>query len=338
MADGDPPQLNAPPDDQISVSPIVSQGQTPTPSAATPPPATDQKEQDPSKAEDVYINKLIDVYNDHKKQDAQYMAQSQATWDQFQQKMNDIQKTPQPQLQQLPSPPDAKGKLNWGTAIGDVLSMVAIASVVFGKHGGGYKQAIQMSAVGAFVNGIQKGHEEQAKNALDQWKEQTALIQKQNQEQIQAYKDTITDKKLTLSEQMDIIKARAEVTRDSRVYQAAQSKDLTEIIKAIHDKTTAETAYRKANKDATQHFTSTYFKLPNAAAYRAEVMKRYGIDPAKSDEELQKAEEKYPLDQFNKDFKGGTVEEHEDDILGLKGDKKPSDEDTSKIFGGMGLQ
>ena len=342
MADGDPTQLSSPPDSSPLQAPqIVPQEQQQTPTAATPPPvAQQQQNQDPSKAENVYINKLIDVYNEHQKQDAQYMSESKSTWDQFQQKMGEIQKTPPPQLQQLPSPPDTKSKLNWGTAIGDILSMVAIASVVFGKHGGGYKQAIQMSAVGAFVNGVAKGHEQQAANSMEQWKEQTALIQKQNAEQVAAYKETLADKRLTLTEQMDIIKARAESTRDSRMYQAAESKDLMEIIKAVHDKATAEITYRKMNNDATKHMMDEFFKVPGAAGWRAEILKRYGqdADPAKSAEQYEAAQQKYPLEEYKKDSKAGTVEEHADDILGLKSDKKPTEEDANKVFGDMGLQ
>jgi hypothetical protein len=342
MADGDPTLNPAPDDSPLQAPPIVPQTQQQTPTAASPPPAAQQQtqDQDPSKAENVYINKLIDVYNDHKKQDAQYMSESQATWDQFQKKMGEIQNTPPPQLQQLPAAPDAKSKLNWGTAIGDVLAMVAIASTVFGRHGGGYKQAIQMSAVGAFVNGIAKGHEQQAANSLDQWKEQTALIQKQNAEQVQAYKETLADKRLTLTEMMDVIKGRAEATRDSRMYEAAETKDLTEIIKAVHDKTQAELTYRKMNNDATKHMMDEFFKIPGAAGWRAEILKRYGqdADPAKSAENYEAAQQKYPLEEYKKDSKAGTVEEHGDDILGLKSDKKPTEEDTNKIFGGIGIQ
>lgn len=340
MADGDP-TLNAAPDStSISVSPIVPDSQKQTPTAANSPPAADQKqqEQDPTKAENVYINKLIDTYNEQKKQDDQYMAQSQASWAAFQRELADMHATPQPQLQQLPAAPTGQDKLNLGTVIGDVLSMVAIGSAIFGRHRGGYSQAIQMSAVGAFLNGFQQGKEKVAKNALDQWKEQTALIQKNNEQQIQNYKDTLADKRLTLTEMMDLMKAQAESINDYRVLKAAQTNNLTEIIKAVHDQATASTAYKKSNADVNKHFTSMYYKLPNAAAYRAEMIKRYGIDPAKSDEDMKKAEEHYPLDQFNKDFKGGTVEEHEDDILGLKSDKKPTEEDANKIFSGIGLQ
>jgi hypothetical protein len=341
MADGDP-TLAPPPDDSGLQTPqIAPQEQQQTPTAASPPPAAQQpKSQDPANAENVYINKLIDVYNEHKKQDAQYMSESQATWDQFQKKMGELQSTPQPQLQQLPAPPSNQSKLNWGTAIGDVLAMVAIASTVFGKHGGGYKQAIQMSAVGAFVNGIAKGHEQQAANSMDQWKEQTALIEKQNAQQVQDYKETLADKRLTLTEMMDVIKGRAEATRDSRMYQAAETKDLTEIIKAVHDKTQAELTYRKMNNDATKHMMDEFFKMPGAAGWRAEILKKYGqdADPAKSAQNYEAAQQKYPLEEYKKDSKAGTVEEHEDDILGLKSDKKPTPEDANKVFGDMGLQ
>lgn len=343
MADGDIPQLNAPPDQadsQISVSPIVPDQQQQTPSAATSPPAAQQKDQqqDPTKAENVYINKMIDSYNDQRKRDAEYMNQSQSTWSAFQKKLSEMQTTPAPKLQQIPPAPTKKDQLNWGTAIGDVLSMVAIASTIFGKHRGGYSQAIQTSAVAAFVNGYQQGKEGIAKNALEQWKEQTSMIQKNNEAQIQQYKETLADKRLTLSEQMDVIKAQAESVKDQRTASAAEQKDLAGIIKAIHDQTQAQLVYRKQQADVTKHLTSSFLKMPGAAAWRSEVMSKYGIDPSKSDEDFKKAEEKYPLDQFNKDFKGGTVEEHEDDILGLKSDKKPTEEDANKIFSDIGLQ
>jgi hypothetical protein len=339
MADGDT-TLAPPPDDSQLQTPQIVQDQQQTPTAASPPPVAQQKQdaEDPLVSEKPYVNALIKTINDQKHQDEQYMSQSQSMWTDFQKKMSEMQATPAPQLQQTPPAPTTKDKLNWGTAIGDVLSMVAIASTIFGKHRGGYAQAIQMSAVGAFVNGYTQGKEKVAQAGLEQWKEQTSLIEKQNAQQLQVYKETLADKKLTLQEQMDVIKEQAAMTNNARLYQAAATKNLTELVKTIHDMNTAHLAYKKANQDATKHFTSTYYKLPNAAAYRAEVMKRYGIDPAKSDEELQKAEEKYPLDQFNKDFKGGTVEEHEDDILGLKGDKKPTEEDTNKVFSDMGLQ
>lgn len=342
MADGDTPQLNAPlsPDDsQVSVSPIVPDNQQQTPTAANPPPAAQQKSQDedPTKAENVYINKMIDAYNDQKKNDAKYMAQSQASWAQFQQKMSEMQATPAPQLQQIPPAPTKRDQLNWGTAIGDVLSMVAIASTIFGKHRGGWSQAIQMSAVGAFVNGYSQGKEKVAKDSLEQWKEQTAMIQKNNEAQIQQYKETLSDKRLTLQQQMDVIKAQAESIKDSRMMAAAQNKDLAEIVKTIHDQTQASLVYKKQQQDVTKHLNNQYYKMPNAAAYRAEMMKRYGIDPSRSDEDLEKAEKLYPPDQFNKDFKGGTVEEHEDDILGLKSDKKPTEEQGNEILSNIGL-
>lgn len=337
MPDGDP-TLNAPPDDSpIGVSPMVSQSQTQTPSVAPTPPAA--QNQDPTeKAYTGAVNQLIDTINQHKRDDANYMAQSESSWAAFQKQMGELnaaqsQKT---QLQELPSPPDAQSRLNWGTTFGNILSMVAIASVVFGKHGGGYKQAIQMSAVGAFVNGIQQGHEVQAKNALDQWKEQTALIEKQNAEKLKADKETLDDKKLSLQEMMDVIKTRAELSRESRTYNAAATKDLTELVKVLHDKTQANLAYKKANEFAARHMTDEFFKTPGAAGWRAEIMKRYGADadPAKSSEAFEAAQQKYPLEEYKTESKAGTVEENADHILETI---KPGSSESDNLMKGLGL-
>jgi hypothetical protein len=256
--------------------------------------------------------------------DRQRADESNATYEQLHNQIQEINKrlqnepTPQvPTPRPYPAQPDPQQqKQNVGQIFGNIMALVAIGSAVFGKHRGPYGSAIAMSGAGAFLNAFSKARNQEGKEALQYWNKSVELTSKQNAEDTRTYNEILANKRLDMTQQMDLLRTVAAQRQDSAMYTAAANKDLNNVMKVMSNKLKAQVAFAKSqqnvNKTAMDNWMS---KTGQGRTWAAWVESKTGIDPHKDYESFLKANKEYPaskwIDEHTKKQDGTPGEESE---------------------------
>jgi len=318
MADDD----SAPEPSQVEVD-TPSDPNVPTDS----PLAPGLKEDVQAEREDDEFNKLQQdivkrTHDEHEK----YRAEMQPFVDHFTQQMQ-TPDPPPPQNQPMPQlPQETKNRV--AQTVAGLATIAAIAFTVFGrKSGNPYAQGAMMSCLGSLFAGIAQGRHAKAQEDAQKFHELWAIKNKENSERLQSYRETLANKRLDLSQQMDLIRMKAALHNDYELEATAEQKDLTGLVKNLESK-------RKANQKVINGLvgkTAKDYKSGPLAEWRQMVLEKSKgeIDPARSDDEREKAYELYPFSQFLKDRKETAKQIEEEKKKNEKPD--PLAGETSKL-------
>jgi hypothetical protein len=259
------------------------------------------KEDVPAKQEDDEYSKLQQdlvkrIHDEHER----YRTQMQPLVDHFQQSMTSVADSQPPQQSQAQMPQEAKNKA--AQSVANLVTIAAIAFTVFGRRSGhSFAQAALMNGMGSMLQGYAQGRHQKAEDDKAKWHQLWEMKNQENKDRLQQYRETLANKRLDLSQQMDLIKMMAAQHRDSELEAAAEQKNLNAIVKNIESK---RKAHQKVQGGLVGANAKDYRSGPSAE-WRALILEKSKgeIDPARSDDEREKAYELYPYSQFLKDKK-----------------------------------
>jgi hypothetical protein len=332
MADGDPdPTAQTPsgptPDQEQAVNAQLFGGKKPENQTPAPPDVAAEAHADP------LLDEKLKIYESDKKR----YEESQSTYDTMRGEVNrineELKKTQAPQIPQPRPYPQQGGALMGGQQQGQpqatpeqqanqgsigqtlmqVASIIAIGSAVFGRHRNPYSQIVQQSAIGGFLSGIAQGQKDKAHDQLQNWNKAVELTDKLNKEDTQTYKDVLANRRLDLTQQMDLLKDVASQRGDMRMYEAATKNDLTSINKILDDKFKARAATIKAQIDVNTQAVNKWLGSPSGLSWSNDVKEKFHINPYESHDKLAEAFEKYPISKWQADKKSGTTTEGEEE-------------------------
>jgi Tfp pilus assembly protein PilE len=256
------------------------------------------------------------IHDEHER----YRAQMQPLVDHFQQSMTSQADMQPPQQSQIQMPQAAKN--NAAQSVMSLLAIAAIAYTVFGrKSGNSFGQAALMNGLGSMFQGYAQGRHQKAEDDKAKWHELWQMKNQENKDRLQQYRETLANKRLDLSQQMDLIKMQAAQHHDFELELAAEQKNLNAVVKNLEAK-------RKAHQRVISGLVGANakdYKSGPSAEWRQEVLEKSKgeIDPARSDDEREKAYELYPYSQFLKDRKETAKQIEEEKKKGS--DKDPLD-------------
>jgi hypothetical protein len=251
--------------------------------------------------EDEYKKQLADLRKKTADEHERYRAQMQPFIDHFEKSAQDPVNPPQQSAMQMPQ----EGKDKASQAVMNVLAIAAIAFTVFGrKSGNPYAQGAVMSGLGALFQGYAQGKHQKAEDDKIKWHELWQAKNQENKDRVQQYRETLADKRLDASQQMDLIRMKAQLHHDSVLESAAEKNDLNAVVKNLEQK-------RKAHQNVISRLVGVNakdYRSGPSAEWRALVLEKSKgeIDPARNDDEREKAYELYPYAQFLKDRKQKT--------------------------------
>lgn len=335
MADGD----------SISVDPIVPQtgDQTPPPAADTPPPAPNPSDSAPSQPKataDDFYKMMVDHYS---RADAYMKHQEEILapmYEQLQKSMSEP--LPQmPKLQAIPQAPDQqanaqaleKGRLTY-------LAIALPLAFMLGRKG----RNASWLALGAFGQGLAelgKQNQGAANEQYQRWQEAVKNVQAQNKEQMDQYKEILENRKLTLDQQMSLIGVIAQQYGNTVLHEDTQAKNATAMGTHLGQQEEKARQFDEKTKELSRHFLEFGKNNPEGAAYKSFMETKYGIDPYASEDDYNKAQEKFPYNKWDAEYKKETSthgEERagEEDPLGLQGGT-PSTEGSQKALEDIGI-
>jgi hypothetical protein len=183
--------------------------------------------------DDEYTKQLKEMHRQNVDRADRYAAQQQALIDHFQKQQSSQPQTPQ--LQQMP-PMSQEAKGTAAQTVFNVLAVAATAFAVFGSRRNPYSQGAMMSGLGALFSGIAQGRQDKVKQDSVKWHQLNESVQSENKARLQNYKDILSNKRLDLQQQMDLIKMNAQFHKDLRLEGEASEKNLAKIQKNLEDK------------------------------------------------------------------------------------------------------
>jgi hypothetical protein len=265
----------------------------------------------------IQAEKQEDEYNRHQQwlvkkthdEHERYRKEMQHYVDYFQQQTSTLNE-PAPQQQAMPQmPQEAKNKA--AESVMSVLAIAAIAFTVFGrKSGNSFAQAALMNGVGSMLQGYAQGRHQKAEDDKIKWHELWQMKNQENRDRLNDYRETINNKRLNLQQQMDLIRMKAQLHNDAELEAKAEQGNLNEVVKNLEAK-------RKAHQKVINGLVGA-----NAKDYRAGPLREWRefvrskshgeLDPARGDDEREKAYELYPYDEFMK-FKKETAKQIEEE-------------------------
>src|SRR6266705_25628 len=203
MADDSVPDTSAPDPSQVEVD-TPSDPNVP----ADSPLAAGLKEDVPTEKQDDEFNKLQqDIVKRTHDEHERYRARMQPLVDHFQQSASEMQMQPPRQQQQSMSQMSQEAKGKAAESVMSLLAIAAIAFTVFGrKSGNSFGQAALMNGLGSMLSGYAQGKHQRAEDDKAKWHQLWEVKNQENKDRLSTYRETLANKKMDLSQQMDIIK------------------------------------------------------------------------------------------------------------------------------------
>jgi hypothetical protein len=353
-ADDDTPQVD-PVDAGTQAGQTADTPSEPMPDAVPGSPESEQAYQDSLKASDEYTKQLKDQYQNDLKQSEQHSALQQFYIDKL--AKDQEEKPPPPQyLQQQMPPMSQEMKGTAAQTVFNVLAVAASAFLVFGSRRNPYAQAAMMSGLGSFFSAISQGNPNKVKQSAADWHKYNEGIIAENKERLQGYKDILANKRLDLSQQMDLMRMKAEFYKDGKMESDAASKSLAAIHLNLKNKAAQIYDHQKRTTQGMTPKNSATF-----AEWRQLVMEQSG---GKADintpEGMNWAHENYPFSKFLNEkktpittdpetgkktggFSGSAIgvskkpaksdyEKHMDELYGALPDKTPDEAPSKSVL------
>jgi hypothetical protein len=134
----------------------------------------------------------------------------------------------------MPSPLSEQQKGGLAEFVVNLLKFGALTTIAFGAgarnrgHGAAWK-----SAIGAALTGYANGRKDVTNAAMKVWEKNREIVNDMNREQNQNYRQLLQDRRLGLTQKMDMINALAKMYGDYRTSDATERQDLNATIKSI---------------------------------------------------------------------------------------------------------
>lgn len=302
-------------DNPVAVSSDVqSSSGAPVPVASTqttqPTQTTSSTGSDTSDTGDSVVQEAVKAYDADRARETE----AQKYYDQIRSQIDDVNQRIQampsptpPEHMAIPTPPDQQRQQNGtiGTMLAQGIMIAGIASVVFGRRHNPWATAAITSGMGSFINGYTKAQHDLATEQMQNWNKSVEYAVKMNQEADRTYNEILANKRLDLTQQMDLIKTIAAQRQDVEMYKAATTKDLNQIIRVVEQHEKANSAMSRAQIDVNSRAANIWLKSKVGNAWSMYVMdqsKKDGdfIDPTANDggASFRKARDKYPPSQW----------------------------------------
>src|SRR6266704_3057241 len=170
------------------------------------------------------------THDEHEK----YRAEMQPFVDHFTQQMQ-TPDPPPPQNQPMPQlPQETKNRV--AQTVAGLATIAAIAFTVFGrKSGNPYAQGAMMSGLGSLFSGIAQGRHAKAQENAQKFHELWQIKNKENADRLASYRETLANKRLDLSQQMDLIRMKAAL-HHHELQAVAEQKNLNGLVKNLEAK------------------------------------------------------------------------------------------------------
>lgn len=267
----------------------------------------------PKEQEDEYTEQLKNQYKTDLARSEKYAHEQQGFIDHFKQSQDDIKNMQGQQPSALSAPqqmppmaPEAKAHITQNVL--GVLAIAAIAFSVFGTRRNSYSQGAMMNGLGALFSGIAKGRMEKVKEDQIKWHQLNESIQKENAARLRDYKDILANKKLGLSQQMELIRLKAEFNRDANLASKAAAGDLAKVHQNLESKEKAKQKHAQLTPKTTEEHKRwrdmVFEKSSKAGVGKLDVDTPEGYDWALHN---------YPLSQFKSEEKTSTTTTTTDD-------------------------
>jgi hypothetical protein len=156
--------------------------------------------------------------------------------------VNDLQKLinqpapAPPQAVTMPPPMSEQHKGGVAEFVTNLLKFGALAALAFGagRRGAGHS-AIAKSALGAALSGYAEGRKDVRDSAMHLWEKNREVVNDYNREQNANYRAILQDRRMNLTQKMDMINALSAEYKDYRTWDASRRQDLTALQKNIND-------------------------------------------------------------------------------------------------------
>lgn len=293
---------------------------TPADSSSTELPAvtvTASDKADTSNADPV-LQESLRIYDQDRKREEEarsYYDQMRQQIAQVDQRIKAAPLPSVPEHMQVPLPPDQQQlgqqqRGGVGTILAQGLIIGGILSAVFGRRHNPWANAALYSGMGSFIDGFTKAQHETATEQLQNWNRSVEYATKMNQEADRTYNETLANRRLDLTQQMDIIKTVAAQRQDVEMYKAATSKDLNQIIRVVENHEKANSALSRAQIDVNSRAANLWLKGQVGNSWSMYVIQKSGgtLDPTKDEASFRKARELYPpVEWMQSHTKGGAA-------------------------------
>ena len=139
-----------------------------------------------------------------------------------------------PQPITMPPPLSEQQKGGVAEFVTNLLKFGALTTIAFGVgtrnrgHGAAYK-----SAIGAALTGYVNGRKDVTNAAMKVWEKNREVVNDMNREQNANYRQVLQDRRLGLTQKMDMINAYSKLYGDYRTSDATERQDLNATIKSI---------------------------------------------------------------------------------------------------------
>src|SRR5271165_998397 len=152
--------------------------------------------------------------------------------DHFKEQVNAPDSGPPESVSDTVPPPTQQQRFNAGEAIVNVLKFGALLAIAYGssaRRGSAVRKAALAGAIGGWADAINQNRQNGRRTsdaAYKLWEKQREFDKDQRQQQMANYRAILSDKRLQLNQQMDLIKMTADQYKDFRMASDAERKDL----------------------------------------------------------------------------------------------------------------
>jgi hypothetical protein len=210
---------------------------------------------------------------------------------------NSSQPPPQrPQQGQALQQPGSKSKL-----LSFALMAIPLA-IAFGRRGGASTWAA-IGALGAGLKAFEQGNHAQAVQQYQYWQQYAKWAHEQKTERLNLYKEILANRRLSMEQQMKLLEMAGRQFHDRVLGDKAQAGAVNEVVRNLQHKEQALSKERKTTNKVAKGYLTDVFNTPEGKAYRAKMISQHGIDPARSDEDFQKAMKYMDYPEFIQRYK-----------------------------------
>src|SRR5215475_10508144 len=234
MADDDVPiggSESSPPKDQPTTREVQEEPSKEVRRALPAQPDSKQPEDPYGPEHQVYLTQLKDLDRRAEARDSYVRNVLMPEVDKLQSIVNQPDPAP-PQPYAAPAAPTQAQQGGLSEFIANLLKFGALAAIAFGSRGRG-GAILSKIAIGSALEGYAKGRREVTEQALQVYEKNRQYVNDLNRQQTQEYHNILADRRLTLSQQMDLINARARVYGDMNTADAARRQDLRAVLEKI---------------------------------------------------------------------------------------------------------
>jgi hypothetical protein len=287
LANDDPDPDPVPRAEPVTPDPPQSQDATPSPDPAAAGQDPHAEIMDEWKAS---VDRLNEITAHAQGIDERMKNELEPELSKLQQLVNEPQPEP-PVPYAMPAPPTEQQKGNAAEALFGLLKFVGLMAMAYGataRKG----SAVQNMALGAAMKGYASGNNQLRDRSMALWEKQREILSDYNKAQHEKYKEVLADRRLRLTQQMDVLNAWSKVFGDYRMEDASKRQDLIAVQKTLLD-------MQKMQHDWQQETIKARPKLQAILGKEGETHRYYAWVNDKSDGKIRLGDDSPPEDYYN---------------------------------------